>query len=96
MTPQRPLSLNIRPCSLSSLGFLSPKLLEVQALSLLFPVKGISKDKEKARKLCDDWGEEKSSGKLSNPIKFPSSTQNTYLGTSTPDSPDKQEATFQS
>lgn len=62
----------------SSLGFLSPKLLTVQALSLLYPVKGISKDKEKAGKLCDDQGEEKSSGKLSNPIKFISSTQNTY------------------
>lgn len=45
MTTHRPLSLNIRPCVVfQSQVFLSPKLLTVQALSLLYPVKGISKE----------------------------------------------------
>lgn len=50
---QKPLSPCVPTAVLLSLGFLSPKLLAVQALALTFPAKGILKDKEKAGKV---WG----------------------------------------
>lgn len=60
----------------SSLGFLSQSFLQ-SYLSLLYPVKGISKDKEKAGKLCDDQGRRRAV-RLSIPLNSYHPTQNTY------------------
>lgn len=49
--PQRPLHPHVSPAVLLSFESLSQNLLAIQALALMLPVQGISKDKEKAGKV---------------------------------------------